>query len=324
MDLLIEILKSILFGIVEGITEWLPVSSTGHMLLLGQFVKLNVSKDFWDMFLVVIQLGAILAVVILFFSKLNPLSRSKDAAERSNTWKLWAKIVVACVPAAAIGIPLDNWMEDHLGSPFVIAGALIVYGIAFIVIEKRREVRAQSLLAQGEGAVVAALAGMGSKAGSATPKHMAAPPISELSVSELADTDAKITDVFQMTWPVALGIGAFQVLSMIPGTSRSGSTIIGGLLLGCSRAVAAEFTFFLAIPVMFGASLLRLVKFFLKGNAFTNPELMILSAGCLVAFVLSLLTVRFLMSFVKRHDFQPFGVYRIVLGIAVIAYFVLV
>ncbi|WP_084522254.1 undecaprenyl-diphosphate phosphatase [Atopobium fossor] len=322
MDLLIEILKSILFGIVEGITEWLPVSSTGHMLLLDQFVKLDVSKDFWDMFLVVIQLGAILAVVILFFSKLNPLSCTKNTAERSNTWKLWAKIIVACIPAAVIGIPLDNWMEDHLGSPFVIAAALIVYGIAFLVIEKRREARAKSLLDQGKNAVVAALAGV--EAGLTAPKHMAAPDISTLSVSELADSDAKITDVFEMTWPVALGIGAFQVLSMIPGTSRSGSTIIGGLLLGCSRAVAAEFTFFLAIPVMFGASLLRLVKFFLKGNAFTNHELMILGVGCLVAFVLSLLTVRFLMSFVKRHDFQPFGMYRIVLGLAVVAYFALV
>ena len=311
MDLLIEILKSILFGIVEGITEWLPISSTGHMLLLSQFVTLDVSKDFWDMFLVVIQLGAILAVVVLFFNKLNPLSGSKDVAERTNTWKLWAKIIVACIPAAVIGIPLDNWMEDHLGSPFVIAAALIVYGIAFLVIEKRREARAKSALA-------------GVQDNHATPKHMAAPNISTLSASELADSDATITDVFQMTWPVALGIGAFQVLSMIPGTSRSGSTIIGGLLLGCSRAVAAEFTFFLAIPVMFGASLLRLVKFFLKGNMFTNSELMILGVGCLVAFVLSLLTVRFLMSFVKRHNFQPFGVYRIVLGFTVIAYFALV
>ena len=324
MDLLIEILKSILFGIVEGITEWLPVSSTGHMLLLSQFVTLNVSKDFWDMFLVVIQLGAILAVVILFFSKLNPLSRTKDAAERTNTWKLWAKIVVACVPAAVVGIPLDNWMEEHLGGPFVIAGALIVYGIIFIVIEKYREVRAKALLAQGEKAVAAALVGKGAASGASAPKHMAVPNIHDVSVSELADTEAKISDVFQMTWPVALGIGAVQVLSISPGTSRSGSTIIGGLLLGCSRAVAAEFTFFLAIPVMFGASLLRLVKFFLKGNAFTSAELMILGTGCLVAFVLSLLTVRFLMSFVKRHNFQPFGVYRIVLGALVIAYFALV
>ena len=300
MEFVIELLKAALFGLVEGITEWLPISSTGHMLLLDKFVKLNVSTDFWDMFLVVIQLGAILAVCVLFFNQLNPFSGKKSAAEKKGTWSLWAKIIVACIPAAAVGIPLDDWMEEHLGSPYVIAAALIVYGIAFIVIENARERKAQRVLAQRS---------------SGGARHMAANS-QELTVSELADAD-------ELGWGTAIGIGLFQVLSIVPGTSRSGSTIIGGLLLGCSRTVAAEFTFFLAIPVMFGASALRLVKFFLKGNSFVASELAILGVGCAVAFVVSLLAIRFLMGFVKRHDFKPFGWYRIVLGIVVIAYFLL-
>ena len=295
MDI-VELFKAALFGLVEGITEWLPVSSTGHMLLLNEFVTLNVSQDFWDMFLVVIQLGAILAVCVLFFDKLNPFSRKKSAPERRGTWRLWGQVVAACVPAAAIGIPLDDWMEEHLGSPFVVAGALIAYGIAFILIENARN-RAVS------GA------------------HLA--PSTRRGLSLTSDADARVQSVFDMDWGTAMGIGAFQVLSIVPGTSRSGSTIIGGLLLGCSRAVAAEFTFFLAIPVMVGASGLRLVKFFLKGNAFAAQELAILGVGCVVAFVVSMLAIRFLMGFVKEHDFKPFGWYRIVLGIAVIAYFLL-
>ena len=296
--MIIEILKALLIGIVEGVTEWLPISSTGHMLLLDKFVKLNVSTDFWDMFLVVIQLGAILAVCVLFFNQLNPFSGKKSAAEKKGTWSLWAKIIVACIPAAAVGIPLDDWMEEHLGSPYVIAAALIVYGIAFIVIEC---VRARK----------ASRRGAHFKRGSAQPGLL------------VADEDARFQDVHDLTWPAVLGIGAFQILSIVPGTSRSGSTIIGGLLVGCSRAVAAEFTFFLAIPVMVGASGLRLVKFFLKGNAFTTPEIEILAVGCIVAFVVSILSIRLLMGFVKKHDFKPFGVYRIVLGLAVIAYFAL-
>ena len=307
MEFVIELLKAALFGLVEGITEWLPISSTGHMLLLDKFVKLNVSTDFWDMFLVVIQLGAILAVCVLFFNQLNPFSGKKSAAEKKGTWSLWAKIIVACIPAAAVGIPLDDWMEEHLGSPYVIAAALIVYGIAFIVIENARERKAQRVLAQRS---------------SGGARHMAANS-QELTVSELADADARVTSIDELGWGTAIGIGLFQVLSIVPGTSRSGSTIIGGLLLGCSRTVAAECTFFLAIPVMFGASALRLVKFFLKGNSFVASELAILGVGCAVAFVVSLLAIRFLMGFVKRHDFKPFGWYRIVLGIVVIAYFLL-
>lgn len=291
----IELLKAALFGLVEGVTEWLPVSSTGHMLLLDQFVRLDVSKDFWDMFLVVIQLGAILAVCVLFFHQLNPFSPKKSPEQRRGTWRLWGQVVVACIPAAAIGIPLDDWMEEHLGSPFVIAAALIVYGIAFIVIENMR-------------------------ANAVSGAHFAkSKRVGKLSIR--ADKDARVQEVWDLDWPTALGIGAFQVLSIVPGTSRSGSTIIGGLLLGCSRAVAAEFTFYLAIPVMVGASGLRLVKFFLKGNMFTGSELAILGVGCAVAFVVSMLSIRFLMGFVKKHDFKPFGWYRIALGIVVIAYF---
>ena len=306
---IIELLKAALFGLVEGITEWLPVSSTGHMLLLNEFVKLNVSTDFWDMFLVVIQLGAILAVCVLYFDKLNPFSGRKDADEKRATWALWAKVIVACVPAAAVGIPLDDWMEEHLGSPFVVAAALIVYGIAFIVIEIVRERKAAQAAVQP----------------AKRPRHLAASSSNtSLSATERADELARMRDVDSITWPAAIGIGIFQVLSIVPGTSRSGSTIIGGLLLGCSRAAAAEFTFFLAIPVMFGASALRLVKFFLKGNSFALDEWAILGVGCVVAFVVSILSIRFLMNFVRKHDFKPFGWYRIALGVAVIAYFALV
>lgn len=304
MDMIIELLKAALFGLVEGITEWLPISSTGHMLLLDRFVTLDVSGDFWDMFLVVIQLGAILAVCVLFFHELNPFSPKKTVDERHGTWSLWAKIIVACLPAAVIGIPLDDWMEEHLGSPYVIAAALIVYGIAFIVIETMRERKAERARASRTGA-----------------RHLAAS--SDLSTTELADADARIQSIDELDWKTAIGIGLFQVLSIVPGTSRSGSTIIGGLVLGCARTVAAEFTFFLAVPVMVGASGLRLVKFFLKGNSFAGGELAILGVGCAVAFVVSMLAIRFLMGFVRRHDFKPFGWYRIALGIAVIAYFAL-
>ena len=317
MDLL-ELLKAAVYGVVEGITEWLPVSSTGHMLLVQQFMPLSVSKDFWDMFLVVIQLGAIIAVLVAFFHELNPFSRTKSADERRSTWTLWAKTIVACVPAAVVGLPLDDWIEDHLGSPFVIAAALIVYGIAFIVIETLRERRAKRLMAS---------AAAGQASASYRPRHLAAAapqPQQELTVSQVADADARVQDIDDLDWKTALGIGLFQVLSIVPGTSRSGSTIIGGLILGCSRTVVAQFTFYLAIPVMVGASGLRLVKFFLKGNAFSGSEAAILLTGCVVAFLVSLAAIRFLMGFVKKHDFKPFGWYRIVLGVAVIAYFALV
>lgn len=292
-----ELLKAALFGLVEGITEWLPISSTGHMLLLDQFVKLDVSDAFWKMFLVVIQLGAILAVIVLYFGRLNPFSSKKTPEERKSTWLLWGKIVAACVPAAVVGIPLDDWMDENLSGPFVIAAALIVYGIAFIVLENRRNAQAQSVPAG---------------------RHMAGGQLSG------ADALATTTSLDELSWKTAMGIGLFQVLSLVPGTSRSGSTIIGGLALGCARPVAAEFTFFLAIPVMFGASLLRLVKFFLDGGTFVASEFAVLGVGSAVAFVVSLLAIRFLVGFVRKHDFKPFGVYRIVLGIATIAYFALV
>ena len=298
----VELVKAAVFGVVEGITEWLPISSTGHMLLLNQFLTMDVSDDFWNMFLVVIQLGAILAVCVMFFHRLNPFSPSKSAAEKRATWTLWAKTIVACLPAAVIGIPLNDWMEENLGSPFVIAAALIVYGVAFIAIETVRERRVES--------VVAVDAPRTSQKGG---KHFAM----------ASPAGARVKTLEELDWKTAIGIGAFQVLSMVPGTSRSGSTIIGGLLLGCSRTAVAEFTFFLAIPVMFGASALRLVKFFLAGNALTGMEAAILGVGCVVAFVVSLVVIRFLMDFVRRHDFKPFGWYRIVLGIAVIVWFAL-
>jgi undecaprenyl-diphosphatase len=311
---LIEMLKAALYGLVEGITEWLPISSTGHMLLLKQFVAMDVTDDFWNMFLVVIQLGAILAVLVLFFFQLNPFSRRKSADERRSTWTLWAKIIVACLPAAVIGIPLSDWMDEHFGSPFVIATALIVYGVAFIVIETARERRARELASSG------ALASSAPSGG----RHFARPDVSTMSATELADAEAPVQDLDHLDWRRAIGIGCFQVLSLVPGTSRSGSTIIGGLLLGCSRTAVAEFTFYLAVPVMFGASGLKLVKYFVKGNTFTSNEAMVLVVGCVVAFLVSLAVIRFLMGFVKKHNFKPFGWYRIALGVVVIAYFALV
>lgn len=301
----IELVKAAVYGVVEGVTEWLPISSTGHMLLLNQFLSMDVSEDFWNMFLVVIQLGAILAVCMMFFHRLNPFSPSKSADERRGTWSLWGKTVVACIPAAVIGIPIDDWMEANLGSPFVIAAALIVYGVAFIVIETVRERRAAATVATG--------------------RHFSTPDLGDAPTrSELADAGARVRTLEELDWRTAIGIGLFQVLSIVPGTSRSGSTIIGGLLLGCRRTVVAEFTFFLAIPVMFGASGLRLAKYFLDGNVFSGTEAAVLAVGCAVAFLVSLAVIRFLMAFVRRHDFKPFGWYRIVLGVLVIAWFALV
>ena len=303
MDI-IELLKSAFMGLVEGITEWLPISSTGHMILVDEFVKMNVSETFWNMFLVVIQLGAILAVCVLFFHELNPFSPSKGRDGRRATWTLWGKIVLGCIPAAAIGLPLNDWMEEHFYNAPVVAMALIVYGVLFIVIENRRAARrAQTVLTEAR------------PAGS----HFAAPAA---AVEDEGDTDfGTITTLDDLSWKTAFGIGCFQVLSLVPGTSRSGSTIIGGLLLGCTRAVASKFTFFLAIPVMFGASALKLVKYFLKGGVFGASELAILGVGCAVAFVVSLVAIKWLMGFVRRHDFKCFGWYRIVLGVVVLAYF---
>ena len=301
MDLVVELLKSAFLGLVEGITEWLPVSSTGHMILVDEFIKLNVTEQFWNMFLVVIQLGAILAVIVMYFHDLNPFSPSKGAQGRAATWRLWGKVILGCVPAALIGLPLNDFMEEHLYNSYVVAAMLILYGVAFILIENWRAKK------RSEAADLATTSGGA---------HFATPAAPQ------ADADfGRITDVDELSWKTALGIGCFQVLSLIPGTSRSGSTIIGGLLLGCTRSVASKFTFFLAIPVMFGASALKLVKYFVKGGTFGTNEIAILGVGCVVAFVVSLIAIKWLMGFVRRHDFKCFGVYRIILGIVVLAYF---
>ena len=275
-----EWLKAFLFGIVEGITEWLPISSTGHMILLNEFVKLDVSDAFYKMFEVVIQLGAILAVVVLFWNQIWPLKRNHGRHGGASITidrdiiRLWCKIVVACIPAAVVGLKWNDLFEELFYNYQSVAVALIVFGVAFIAVETAHK-----------------------------------------------DKPAKINSLNELTYPTVLMIGMFQLIAAIfPGTSRSGSTIVGALLLGVSRTVAAEFTFFLAIPVMFGASLLKILKF---GFAFTSTELMILGIGTITAFVSSLLIIRFLMSFVKKHDFKVFGWYRIILGIAVLAYFML-
>ncbi len=271
---IIEILKTILFGIVEGITEWLPISSTGHMILLNEFVKLDVSEEFWEMFLVVIQLGAILAVVLLFWNKIFPFRFKEKPVIRMDIFVLWFKILVACIPAAVIGLAFDDVFDALFYNPTCVAVALIVFGIAFIVIENRNR-----------------------------------------------NMSPKITELQQITFQTAFMIGVFQLLAAVfPGTSRSGATIVGALLIGVSRTVAAEFTFFLAIPVMLGASLLKIVKF---GFDFTGAELTILLVGMVSAFVVSVVVIRFLMGYIKKHDFKVFGWYRIILGAAVLLYFTL-
>lgn len=271
---MIEFLKAVLFGIVEGVTEWLPVSSTGHLILLDEFIRLDVSEAFYEMFQVVIQLGAILAVIVLFFRKLNPLSPTKAPAQRTATWRLWAMVVIAVIPSAVVGLLLDDWMDEHLYHYLVVALMLIVYGVAFLLVEKRNE------------------------------RH-----------------PASIKSVDAIDIRTALAMGAFQCLSLIPGTSRSGATILGGILLGVSRSAAAEFSFFMAIPTMLGASALKLVKFLLEGSSATGTEIMVLITGCLVSFLVSLAVIRGLMNYVRSHSFRVFGVYRIVLGVVVLGYF---
>ena len=273
---IIELLKAILFGIVEGITEWLPVSSTGHIILLDEFIKLNVSSDaFKDMFDVVIQLGAILAVVVLFFSKLNPISPKKTPQEKKNTWLLWVKVILAVLPSAVIGLLFEDLLDTYLYSYIVVALALIFYGIAFIVVEKNNRKK-----------------------------------------------PAAIETVHDIDFKTAIFIGCFQVLSLIPGTSRSGSTILGAILLGVSRSAGAEFSFFLAIPTMLGASALKGLKFLLEGPAVTTTDIGVLVIGCVVSFVVSLLVIKGLMDYVRKHNFSVFGWYRIILGILVLGYFV--
>lgn len=275
--MLIEILKSIFLGIVEGITEWLPISSTGHMIIVNEFLRLDVSPQFWSVYEVVIQLGAILAVIVLFLKKLLPFGFGKTKPERVNTWKLWLKIVIACVPAAIIGLLLDDWLDAHLYNPITVASTLIIYGILFIVIERMNK-----------------------------GKKFKVESVDGLSVGD------------------ALKIGLFQLLSLIPGTSRSGSTILGGMCGGVSRTAAAEFSFFLAIPVMVGASGLKTVKYISDyGTDFASNELILLAVGVVTAFVVSLIAIKFLMNFVRRHSFEAFGWYRIVLGVIVFGYFIL-
>lgn len=271
-----EFLKVVILGIVEGITEWLPISSTGHLILVEEFIKLDANESFKEMFNVVIQLGAIMAVVVLYFHKLNPFSPRKTNIQKKETINLWMKVIVACVPAGVLGILLDDWMDEHFHNYVVVSIMLIVYGVLFIVIENWNKKKKPS-----------------------------------------------VTKLSELTYTTALLIGAFQVLSLIPGTSRSGATIIGALLLGVSRCVAAEFTFFLAIPVMFGASAIKILKFFMEGTGISGLEIAMLGVGCVVAFVISVIAIKFLMGYIKKNDFKVFGWYRIVLGALVLVYFLI-
>lgn len=270
---IIELLKAVFLGIVEGITEWLPISSTGHLILVNEFLNLRQSKAFIDMFNIVIQLGAILAVMVIYFKRLNPFQPGKTAREVQLTWQLWLKVVIACIPSAFFGLLLDDWMEAHLSNFFVVAIMLVVYGIAFIWIEDRNR-----------------------------------------------RVEPKVTDLVRMSYKTAFYIGLFQVLSIIPGTSRSGATILGGIIVGTSRSVAADFTFFLGIPTMFGYSGLKAVKYFIDGNTLTGGQAAILLVASVTAFLVSLFVIRFLMNYIKKHDFTIFGKYRIVLGIIVLLY----
>lgn len=271
-----DFFKAILLGIIEGITEWLPISSTGHLILADEFIKLNATEEFMTMFNVVIQLGAIMAVVVLYFNKLNPFSLSKTKDESKQTWSLWFKVIVAIIPSAIIGLPLDDWLDENFHHFLPVAIMLIVYGVAFILVERYNKTRIP-----------------------------------------------KVTELSQITYQFALMVGFFQVLALIPGTSRSGATILGGILIGGSRFVSAEFSFFLGIPTMFGASLLKIVKFLASGNHFDFNSTMILLTGTIVSFVVSILAIKFLMNYIKKNDFSVFGWYRIILGVILIAYWVI-
>jgi undecaprenyl-diphosphatase len=271
--LFIELLKAAFLGIVEGVTEWLPISSTGHMILVEEFIKLNTSDAFQEMFRVVIQLGAIMAVVILYFNKLNPLSPRKSLQQKKDTMAIWYKVIIGILPAAVIGIPLDDWLDAHLYNYQTVALMLVIYGVLFIVIENINK----------------------GKSG-------------------------RIQSFRDLSYRTAFLIGMFQVLSLIPGTSRSGATILGAIILGTSRTIAAEYSFFLSIPVMFGASAIKLLKF---GFDFTGLELAILAVGTIVAFIVSIIAIRFLLGYIKRNDFKAFGWYRIVLGVLVMGYFLI-
>lgn len=272
--LIIEILKAVFLGIIQGITEWLPVSSTGHMILADEFVHLlnGTDKDFVDLFLVVIQFGSILAVVTLYFNKLNPFSPKKTKEEKQNTWTMWMKVLCATIPAGVIGLLFDDIIDTYLYNSWVVAATLIFYGIMFIITESRKKV-------------------------------------------------PTVTSISQMSFKTAFLIGMFQILALIPGTSRSGSTILGAVMIGASREISAEFSFFLAIPVMLGASALKILKYVSESGSFTAPNIIILITGMLVAYLVSVAAIKFLMGYIRKHDFKAFGYYRIVLGVIVIAYF---
>ena len=291
--MVIELLKAVLFGIVEGVTEWLPISSTGHLILLDEFITLNVSDAFKSMFDVVIQLGAILAVIVLFFHKLNPFSPSKSDGEKKQTWQLWFKVIAAIIPSGIVGVLFDDWMDAHLHNAVVVSIALIVYGIAFILVERRNTRGEFQRISTKDGVTVARL------------------------------KQNSVDNVYDITYRTALIIGLFQCLSLIPGTSRSGSTILGAILIGVGRSAGAEFSFFMAIPTMLGASAIKMLKFLLSGVSATGTEIGVLVVGCVVSFIVSLLVIKGLMQYVRSHSFSAFGVYRIVLGIIVLAYFAL-
>lgn len=275
---MLEVLKAIILGIIEGITEWLPISSTGHMILVDEFLKLDVSTEFKELFLVVIQLGAILAVPVIFFEKLNPFSKGKSQDEKKNTWSLWGKVIVGIIPAGLVGVVLDDLIDEYFYNYIVVSIALIIYGIAFLLIERTKKAR---------------------------------------------DNQYAIESVDAITYKDAIKIGLFQTLSLIPGTSRSGSTILGGMLVGVNRTASAEFSFFMAIPIMLGASFLKILKFAVSGITATSFEIWLLIVGILVSFAVSLFAIKFLMDFVKRHSFSAFGIYRIALGVIVIIFFVI-
>ena len=290
---MIEILKAVLFGIVEGVTEWLPISSTGHLILLDEFITLNMSDAFKSMFDVVIQLGAILAVIVLFFHKLNPFAPSKSETEKKQTWSLWFKVIAAIIPSGIVGVLFDDWMDAHLHNAVVVSIALIVYGVAFILVERRNTRGEFQRISTKDGVTVARL------------------------------KEQSVNDVYDISYQTALFIGLFQCLSLIPGTSRSGSTILGAILIGVGRSAGAEFSFFMAIPTMLGASAIKGLKFLLSGVSATGTEIGVLVVGCVVSFLVSLVVIKALMEYVRNHSFSVFGVYRIVLGVVVLLYFAL-
>jgi undecaprenyl-diphosphatase len=357
--MLIEALKALVLGIVEGVTEWLPISSTGHMILVDEFLKLNVSEQFLALFLVVIQLGAILAVVILYFHKLNPFSRTKTPVERRGTWRLWGMVAIGCIPAAVIGMIFDDWVHDHLYNGVVVASMLIIYGVVFIIMEHHNRQLLKSSMAVMGGRhgglhpVIDADQNVPSRGRHARPSVQATRPTHHaasmqevapansmmtvashaanpsavasdeaLTVKEEAERSLfRINSVDEIDPKAALKIGLFQVLAIIPGTSRSGATIIGGMLSGCSRVASAEFTFFLAIPIMLGWGLVKTAKFIMNGLVMSSTEIVVLIVGVVSAFVVSVLSIKFLMGYIKKNDFTVFGWYRIILGIVVLGYF---